>query len=318
MTVTSTSSVDGIPPMTDPPEKQQEDHETEFKRFNIFLKKLEILSSESSSSEYNETQPDQSLNQKEPEGTSTDDDSLLMVQLEHHGFADFLHYKLGHLRRSPFQLLKSSTMITPVSSKGKAKPMQMYRQITDSRTNTKYYIDPLVPIDEKLKVQGLLVDDQGKGLDTSISYDTSYPIESRLELISEFPGFEISKFDLRQAFNSMRSEIEKLIITPISMITGYKWCYSKSSYRDKLYLLEYTCFQDRDSDMVPSKYDYKTSPNRLYLEDQDQFAGFKQCCSGVNVGIQIFTKQFIVTYKHKKYQHGRLVDLIHDVLKEFV
>ncbi|ONH67867.1 hypothetical protein BON22_2557 [Cyberlindnera fabianii] len=217
-------------------------------------------------------------------------------QFSHNGVADFLTYKLGHLKGSDFEIANKDAT-------------GLYREVRDC-----CYMNPIVCERPCLLYESRLVNDKGKPV--TISYkdedrrpDTptteSYPFPPHILDRGHPDYFTISKGDLVKAFRSIRREVKKKLVSPITQTTGYKWVYTRSTYKNRVYFLYFSCFQDHKKDMVPSKFKHKSV--LPIFEPQD-------CDSAISIGINIYSKKFVLQYVHKP--HTRLLDIMCTLMLE--
>lgn len=222
-------------------------------------------------------------------------------QYTHSGIADFLHYKLGHLKGSSFEIM--SPELTG-----------LYREVRDPGSNTTVYMNPLDCERPCLLFESRLVNDKGKPVtiaykeeeQTATSPTTeSYPYPPHVLTQGHPTHFTLSKSDLVKGFRSIRREVRSKLIQPIIEATGYKWAYSRSTYKNRVYFLHFSCFQDINADMVPTKF----SLQHLLNEYEPQ-----SCESSLSIGIHIFSKNYVVQYYHRR--HRKLLDIVCSLMDE--
>jgi hypothetical protein len=224
-----------------------------------------------------------------------------VCQYTHSGVADFLHYKLGHLKGSSFEIMGPETT-------------GLYREIRDNGSNTTIYMNPLDCERPCLLYESRLVNDKGKPVCISYKDEEQTPISPTTESYPYPPyvlnqghpnHFTLSKADLVRGFRAIRKAVKQQLIQPIIEASGYKWAYSRSTYKNRVYFLHFSCFQDSKADMVPSK----SRMRHLFPVYEPQ-----PCQSSLSVGIHIFSKKYVIQYYHKK--HRKLLDIVCSLMCE--
>lgn len=231
---------------------------------------------------------------------SSEDD---MLQQTHSGVADFLSYKLGHLKGSSFEYMSPDLT-------------GLYRELRDTATNTTIYMTPTDCERPCLLYESRLVNDKGKPV--NITYTEGEPTD-RSPTTESYPfppfvlhqghptHFTLSKDDLTRGFRNVRREVTKQLVEPIIKATGYKWVYSRSTYKNRVYFLHFSCFQDIKADMIPSKHRIRHS---LAVYEPHP------CESSLSVGIHLFSKKYVIQYFHRR--HTRLMDIVCSLLNDMM
>lgn len=221
---------------------------------------------------------------------------------QYEGNALFLHYKLGHLKGSSFEIMSPDLN-------------GLYREVQDYASSTTFYMNPIDCERQCLLLESRLVNATGNSVNITYKNEQtpqspttlSYPYPPDI-LEKEHPAhFTLSKDDLVRGFKSIRREVNAKIIQPITAATGYKWHYSRSTYKDKVYFMYFSCFQDSRADMRPSKFKH-------FSQQQLEVFQLQPCESSLLVGLNIFTKKVIIYYSHKR--HRKLFDIACSFLTE--